>query len=418
MSIVRLAVLAALLAMLNIGAFAAQTQPTTHVLLDLLNGWQYFGAPHIYQGDNNGASTSQWPVYYGPNNASQYWKSTTINQPVLELVPAQTWSAGAMFWQEYYSGGPVTITMVGTFSSGSQYPADGFVIYLFLPLSSLTWGVSPAYNYSIPYKVYHASPIQGEVIFPQSFTPYIVVQWNPYWQTFARQSGATGQWNVFIVSNPSGNNPSVGPIPSPNLGGRYAGWDGIGTGAFLPKPGDVIIITVTYDPSTNTLTGVATDLNTMQSAKFSLGLGGYYTPPSSGNYVFGVGAGTGDLYVNWALLYVATTQQYTPSLTTFTVTKTTTVTIPVTTTITATVAVPVTKTSTVTATTTVLSTVISTTTVTTTTTTTTTITAFGYIGVAFWILVAVLAILLAVVILLRRRTSRRIAIEPMDTRVR
>jgi hypothetical protein len=134
--------------------------------------------------------------------------------------------------------------------------------------------------------------------------------------------------------------------------------------------------------------------------------------------VFGVGAGTGDAYANWALLYVATTKQYTPSLTTFTVTKTATVTIPETTTVTATVAVPVTRTSTVTATTTVLSTVISTTTVTTITTTTTTITAFGYISDALWILVAVLAILLAVVIMLWRRTSRRIAIEPMDTRIR
>jgi hypothetical protein len=404
-------ILVVILVIIGASTKAQTSQANTRVILNLLNGQQYFGAPHIYQGDKNGAPTSQWPVYYGPSTANLYWKSTTINQPVLEIVPARIWSAGAMFWQEQYSGGPATITMVGTFSGGSQSPADGFVIYLFLPLSSLSWGISPAYNYSIPYKVYHASPIQGEVFFPQSSTPYIVVQWDPWW-------GATGQWNVWIVSNPSGNNPSVGPIPSPNLGGRYAGWNGIGTGVFHPKPGDVIIITVTYDPGTNTLTGVATDLNTMQSAKFSLSLGGYYTPPSSGDYVFGVGAGTGDAYVNWALLYVATTQQYTPSLTTITVTKTTTVTIPVTTTVTATVAVPVTRTSTVTATTTVLSTVISTTTVTATTTTTTTITAFGYIGVAFWILVAVLAILLAVVILLWRRTSRRIEIEPMDTRVR
>ena len=412
-------ILVVILVIIGASTKAQTSQANTRVILNLLNGQQHFGAPHIYQGDKNDAPTSQWPVYYGPSKAKLYWNSTTINQPVLEIVPARTWSAGAMFWQEHYSGGPVTITMVGTFSSGSQSPADGFVIYLFLPLSSLTWGISPAYNYSIPYKVfYHASPFQGEVIFPQSFTPYIVVQWNPVWQTSFRHSGATGQWNVFIASNPSGNNPSVGPIPSPNLGGRYAGWGGIGTGAFLPKSGDVIIITVTYDPGTNTLTGVATNLNTKQSAKFSLSLGGYYRPPRSGDYVFGVGAGTGDAYVNWALLYVATTKQYTPSLTTFTVTKTANVTIPVTTTVTATVTLPVTRTSTVTATTTVLSTVISTTTVTTTTTTTTTITAFGYISDALWILVAVLAILLAVVIMLSRRTSRRIAIEPMDTRVR
>jgi len=108
----------------------------------------------------------------------------------------------------------------------------------------------------------------------------------------------------------------------------------------------------------------------------------------------------------------------TPSLTTFTVTKTTTVTIPMTTTVTTTVAVPVTRTSTVTATTTVLSTVTSTITAATATTTATTITALGGIGVVCWILAAVLAVLLAVVILLWRRSSRTIAIEPMETQVR
>jgi hypothetical protein len=49
-------------------------------------------------------------------------------------------------------------------------------------------------------------------------------------------SGATGQWNVWIMSNPGStwlfSNPSVSPSPSPNLGSNYAGWDGIGTGAF------------------------------------------------------------------------------------------------------------------------------------------------------------------------------------------
>jgi len=68
---------------------------------------------------------------------------------------------------------------------------------------------------------------------------------------------------------------------------------------------------VTYDPSTNTLSGVATDLNTGQSASFTLNLGNYFTPPSSGNYIFGAG-GAGH---SWALLYVAMTTsiELTPS---------------------------------------------------------------------------------------------------------
>jgi hypothetical protein len=320
--------LVAVLVIVSATTKAQTSQPYTQVIVNLLNGQQYFGVPHVYQGDQSelfSTSTSQWPVYYGPSTASQYWGSTSINQPVLELVPAQQNVAGAMFWSEAYSGGPVKITIIGGFLSGSSPVADGYEIYLFL--KPTTWGVSPKYNYSIPYTstarlmgtgyVSYPSPVEGDVILPQSSTPYIVVQWDPYWQIGETRSGATGQWNVWIVSNPSGYNPSFSPSPSPNIGYNsiglpYAGWDGIGTGAFQPNP-SAIEITVTYDPSTNTLTGVATDLNTGQSASFTLNLGSYYKPPSSGNYVFGVGAGTYWGYADWALFYAAITLQL-PSL--------------------------------------------------------------------------------------------------------
>jgi len=286
------------------------------VILNLLNGQQYFGVPHVYQGDYNGTPTSQWPVYYGPNNASQYWSqgNITSNQPVLELTPYlgipayvinKPGTAGSVFWDETYSGGSLTATLLGTFSNG-QPPgqfADGFDIYLFL--KPTMWSVSPQYNYSISYistsrlqgvKVY----LGGDEIIPQSSTPYLIVQWDPFLEPVY---GVSGQWNVVILSNINGTNPSV-----------VAGWNGIGTGFIYPNPGDLINVTVTYNPSTNTLSGVVTDLNTGQSVSFTLSLSGYFTPPSSGNYVFGIGAGTGWGYANWALLYVATTQQSTTPL--------------------------------------------------------------------------------------------------------
>jgi len=292
-------------------SFSETINPPSADVMNLLNGLQAFYVQHVYQGDNRGTPTNQWPVYYGPSTASQYWSpiSTSINQPVLELVPAQGTSAGAMFWSETYSGGSVTITLVGTFSTGSSRVADGYEIYLFL--KPTRWGVSPNYNYSISYistpawrDTGYPSPTEGDVILPQSSTSYLIIQWDPWWQIGYTRSGATGQWNVWIVKNTKGNNPSVSPSPSPNLGYGYAGWDGIGTGAFQPNPGDYICITVTYNPNTNTLTGVATDLNTGQSASFTLNLGNYYTPPSSGNYIFGVGASTGGAYANWAIVYV------------------------------------------------------------------------------------------------------------------
>ena len=70
-----------------VGAVTKAQQPYTQVIMNLLNGQQYFGVPHVYQGDNRGTPTNQWPVYYGPSNANQYWSSTSINQPVLELTP-------------------------------------------------------------------------------------------------------------------------------------------------------------------------------------------------------------------------------------------------------------------------------------------------------------------------------------------
>jgi len=319
--------LVAVLLIVGATAKAQTSQSYTQVIMNLLNGQQYFGVPHVYQGDGNGVPTGSWPLYYGPSVASQYWSpiSTSINQPVLDLTPLAYKKAGAMFWSETYSGGVINITIIGTFSGwGSQWwcsgaPAHGFEIYLFL--TPTRWGVSPKYNYSISYistpaweGTTYPSPTEGDVILPQSSTPYIEVQWDPYWQIGYTQSGATGQWNVWIVNNTNGNNPSVSPSPSPNFGSLYAGWGGIGIGAFQPYPGDLIKITVIYDPSINALSGVVTDLNTKHSASFTLYLGNYFTPPGSGNYVFGIGASTSDCNTaDWALLYVAVTQQL-PSL--------------------------------------------------------------------------------------------------------
>jgi len=110
---------------------AQTSQTNTQVILNLENGQQYFGVPHVYQGDNDGSPTSQWPVYLGPNNASQYWSLAGIksSQPVLELVPhTPSWASGAMFWSETYSGGLVKITIIGTQTT----MGNGFIIYLFL----------------------------------------------------------------------------------------------------------------------------------------------------------------------------------------------------------------------------------------------------------------------------------------------
>ena len=111
-------------------AQASQTNAQV-VILNLLNGQQYFGVPHVYQGDYYGLPATPWPVYLGPNNASIYWSQAGISsdQPVLVLVPSSE-TGGAMFWNETYIGGPVKITFISTHTATFSPAADGFVIYL------------------------------------------------------------------------------------------------------------------------------------------------------------------------------------------------------------------------------------------------------------------------------------------------
>jgi len=310
--VVLVVLLIVVLVIVGVVTRAQTSQSYTQVIMNLLNGQQYFGAPHVYQGDYYGKPTSRWPVYYGPNNASQYWSRGHIvsNQPVLELVPAPSsllplTVSGAMFWQEeYYNGSLVRITIIVTYSNWS-IPFTS-IIYLFL--KPTMWGISPRYNYSIPYtsswrgwdSCYGPPFLKGDTILPQSSTPYIVVWWVPLLQVGISLYGTTGQWDVMIASNTNSSNPC-----------SYLSYTGIGTGYFKPKPGDWIKITVTYDPSTNILSGVAYDMNhTGWKASFTLYLDGYYKPPSSGTYVFGVGAN--GPAANVALLYMAMTMKPAP----------------------------------------------------------------------------------------------------------
>ncbi len=89
----------AVLAIVGAVTKAQMNQSHTQIILNLLNGQQYFGVPHVYEGVNYGLPTKLWPVYYGLNNASQYWiqGNITSSQPVLELVPARGVAASAMF---------------------------------------------------------------------------------------------------------------------------------------------------------------------------------------------------------------------------------------------------------------------------------------------------------------------------------
>ncbi|MFP3314554.1 MAG: hypothetical protein RXO28_08605 [Thermocladium sp.] len=278
--------------------------PVAANVMNLLNGVTKFYVPHIYQGDYQGNSIIIWPILITAETSNSYWVTGNINQSILELVPNQiTLAAGAMFWSEQYNGGNATIRLIGTYSGGSSPPGDGFDTYLFI--NPWGWSVSSPYNHSIPYAasdfntgpngVANLSPVQGDIILPYAnlYTfPYILIQWNPFWQTGYSTSNATGQFNIWMV----------------NYAFNYiliAGLDGYGSGYFAPNPGDYICVTVTYVNKTNTLYASAVDLNTGQIATAQINLTSYFTPPTSYSYVFGVGGSTATAdYANWGIVLV------------------------------------------------------------------------------------------------------------------
>ena len=289
------------LILLSITITAQQNVCDGSVVMDLTPTSQVWCVSHAYQGDYYSQPVNTYPVYYGPSTAYQsYWSLAGIssNQPVLELVPAQTGSAGAMFWSGYYEGGPVTITLIGTYTTGTSPVADGFEIYLFITPSS--WSTTnSALNYTIPYyELYSGEPnsyvIQGRIIFPYAIlnTRYIVVQWDPIWQN--SWWWHSGDWNVWVGVGSGNSAPGI-----IGIGG------GVGSGGFEPNPNDLIVVRITYYPSNNTIVGYAYDLNTGWSASLSISLDGYFTPPSPGYYTFGIAANTGGAYANWGVIEVS-----------------------------------------------------------------------------------------------------------------
>ena len=244
----------------------AQASQNAQIILNLLNGQQYFGVPHVYIGYTFlGNVTTQWPAYYSPSNASQYWSLAGISsdQPVLELFNGGSGS-GVMYWPTHYDGGNITMSFTMTYTLNASFYPGPVSVYLFI--KPLGWDIAPMYNFSIPNA--RPSPI-ASLIFPpvpmtpQSATSYLIITWSP--------GNRIKQWAVAVVNT--------------SLSLAYLG----GNGSAEPKPGDMLDIVITYDPNTNIIHGTVRDLNTSEVSMFTAGLDGNFTPPSPGYYVFGIG---------------------------------------------------------------------------------------------------------------------------------
>jgi hypothetical protein len=310
----------------------AQTDQNAQIILNLLNGQQYFGVPHVYMGYYDNNVTTQWPAYYSPSNASQYWSLAGISsdQPVLELLGPALESSGAMYWPTHYEGGNITMSFITVYTAVNSTIVNSTYAYLYIsPISvylfikPLGWDISSRYNFSIPCAhplgFVHINSTYGFLpvvpMIPEGTANYLIVTWFPANQNPWLPENQN-PWTIEVV-----NTTSTHPLTLTYLGGN---------GIVKPKPGDLLNVTIMYNPNTNTIYGMIRDINTSETSTFTASLNGNFTPPSSGYYVFGIGTaseweircgprpfsctGLIPFQANWALLYAAVSQQpITPS---------------------------------------------------------------------------------------------------------
>ncbi|BCU69834.1 hypothetical protein [Stygiolobus caldivivus] len=226
---------------------------------------------------------------------------------VLRLVPAKYHVATAVLMNTtglHYTGGNYTVMLIGTFSHGSSvyipdYPADGFTVMMFITPPKTPVNESTNYTFeglNVGMEGWHVK-LTGEIYYPYSTTPYIVVQWEPYWHE-ANDSWTTGEFNVWVV-NPSPN----GTVSESNIN-MLVGGGGNGSITGL-KPGDLIEVEANYDGYDNTLYAKAVDLNTSSVITLKLPLYSNFTVPKPGYYWTEVNAGTGNSYWNWGIVYLS-----------------------------------------------------------------------------------------------------------------
>ena len=266
---------------------------SSQVALNLLNGTDFVSPSLVYAGSNNNnvSQTGLLPELLTGNSTSQFWPRSS---PVMLMAPASSTHYSGLFLYNASPGENVSVDSIGV-----GYPnvaGDGFEAYLFVqPVTTTSWG-DPYFATNFGY--IDGLGVHGLVILPYSESPYIVVQWDPYYNTVGGNSSPA--FNLWLVT-PQPN----GTVAEANVGG----FGSLGsTSGVTPQAGDYLSFNTSYSYQTNTVTAILRDENAsgvnysldvnLTSHSFLPGEG------SSGSYFFGAGASTGTIGPSgWGLLY-------------------------------------------------------------------------------------------------------------------
>lgn len=276
------------------GTVHSVTSPALSTELNLLNGSTYVAPNLIYDGVYNTTNTT-FPALLTGSSTSKFWST---GHPVMVMAPRVSYRYGHDSGLLMFPGGNGGAWDVGEVGVASPvFYGDGFSNYFLLnPVATSNW--SSDYYATNPEGPYVSTPVcSGSVIFPDSTSPYIVVQWDPSYTVAYCGMGSTGAFNVYIVDPGAGgvvtesNVTPVGPVGSFN--GPIAGNN------------DSFADSSSYSASTNVLSVTVLDEEDPTvdyQLQLNLGTLGFRPPANLSDSYLGVAAGGFD-GTGWGLLY-------------------------------------------------------------------------------------------------------------------
>ena len=256
--------------------------------------------PRVARDDPNIGPNS--PFFFTNQHGYPVW--TVVNgQPALQLTPVTSGAYGGVAWDALsYTGQTVGASINGTFTRSSAAVADGFTIMLFAQngTSSLSYvnnsmpGVTPTSTTGLPACGYptitSSTGTQGTIAFPLSTTPYLALQWDPFYGgPFPTPKPA--EFNLWVINPSTPTTPcSATAFPGP-----------VGCTIGVPTAMDNIRFDVNYTSATNALGAEIVDISSAKNCSFSMGLSPTFTPPSFGKYWVFVEGNNGAAGADWTL---------------------------------------------------------------------------------------------------------------------
>ncbi|CAJ31544.1 conserved hypothetical protein [Betalipothrixvirus acidiani] len=259
---------------------------------DNLVGWwtPWNGPPDLSTADDSltyyNISTPSLPLYVGVGPYIDAFYSDARTTFVLyntysslmdTLTSPTTGQYGGIIFSYSYTQGNV-FTVSGLFmpSNPSSCPADGFAFAIFSSGFNTSNIVAPSIS---------GCKFQGSMSIPETSSPTILVQYDPYWaEPCAGNQVGTGV-NISVV-----NGTSVTEIVC-----------GAGSGTFNTnvQSGDEMFYIVSYIPSSNEVCYTMFFIPNNQFVTGCTSLGSDFSAPSSGTYYLAVAGATGGQYAQW-----------------------------------------------------------------------------------------------------------------------